>query len=119
MFQEFYYLVRWCLWKNTQFSLTVTGWHQEGHEAVIFCCNVYDSFQCNPGEVKQSDLYIEQILDVEVEGNRSCSSPKKFWFDTIKDDLRLWNLQAETCQNRCKWRRRLKTASHTHAGHVT
>ena len=29
-----------------------------------------------------------------------------------------WNQQSETCQNRSEWRKRLKTASHTHAGRV-
>ena len=58
-----------------------------------------------------------QILDLEVKGNKSCGYPKKCWLDTIKDDLR--NLDVETCQNCSKWRKLLKTAHHTHAGHVT
>ena len=49
--------------------------------------------------MKQSGLYTAQILDLEVKGNRSCSRPRKCWLDTIKDNLRQWNLQAETCQN--------------------
>ena len=71
------------------------------------------------GLVKQSKLYTGQILDLEVEGNRSRGCPKKCWFDAIKDDLRQWNLQAETYQNRSEWRKQLKTAGHTHAGHAT
>ena len=67
---------------------------------------------------ERSELYIGQILDLEVEGNRSRGRPKKCWLDAIKDDLRQWNLQAETCQNRREWRNRLKNASHTHAGRV-
>ena len=31
----------------------------------------------------------------------------------MRDDLRQWNLQVETCQNRSEWSKRLKTASHT------
>ena len=50
--------------------------------------------------VKQSELYPGQILDLEVEANGSPSRPEKCWLDGIKDDLREWNLQAETCQNR-------------------
>ena len=40
------------------------------------------------GHVKQSELYTGQILDLEVEGNRSCGCPKKCWLDAIKDDSR-------------------------------
>ena len=69
--------------------------------------------------VKRSELYTGQILDLELEGNRSCGLPKKCSLDGIKDDLRQWNLQAETCQNRSEWMNRLKTAIHTHAGRVT
>ena len=69
--------------------------------------------------VKPSELYTGQILDLELEGNRSRDLPKKCSLDAIKDDLRHWNLQAETCQNRSEWMNRLKTAIHTHAGRVT
>ena len=69
--------------------------------------------------VKRSKLYIGQILDLEVEGNRNLGRPKKCWLDAIKDDLRQWNLQAEICQNCGERRKRLKVASHTHAGCVT
>ena len=72
------------------------------------------------GHVKWSELYTGQILDdLNMEGNRSCSRPKKCWLDAIKDDLRQWNLQAETCQNRSEWRNPMKTASHTNAGRGT
>ena len=54
-----------------------------------------------------------------MERNRSRGRQKKCWLDAIKDDLRQWNLQAETCQNCCEWRKRLKTASHTHVRRVT
>ena len=70
------------------------------------------------GYVKRSELYTGQILDLEVEGSRSCGRPKKCWLGAIKDDLRKWNLQAETCQNQDEWRNQLKTASHTHPGHA-
>ena len=70
------------------------------------------------GHVEWSELYTGQILDLEIEGNRSHSSPKKCWLDAIKYDLRQWNLRAETCQNRSEWRKLLKTASDTHAGRV-
>ena len=69
--------------------------------------------------VKRSELYTGQIFDLEVEENRSRGHPKKCWLDAIRDDLRHWNLKAETCQNRSVWRKRLNTASHTHAGRVT
>ena len=32
--------------------------------------------------------YTEQILDSEVEGNRSRDRPKKCWLDAIKDDVK-------------------------------
>ena len=54
-----------------------------------------------------------------MEGNRSCGHPKKCWLDAIKDDLRWWNLQAETHLNCSECREQFKTTSHTHAGHVT
>ena len=38
--------------------------------------------------VKQSELYTGQILDLKVEGNRSCDCPKTYWLDVIKDELR-------------------------------
>ena len=66
------------------------------------------------GHVRRSELYTGQILDLEVEGNRSRGGPKKCWLYAIKDDLRQWSFQAETYQNRSEWRKRLKTASHTH-----
>ena len=69
--------------------------------------------------VKQSELYTGQIMDLEVEENRSCGCQKKCWLDSIKDDLRLWSLQAKTCQGQHEWRNWLKTASHTHTGQVT
>ena len=40
-----------------------------------------------------TDLYLK------VEGNRSFG-PKKCGLDATKDDLRQWNLQAETSQSR-------------------
>ena len=55
--------------------------------------------------VKRSELYNGQILDLEVEGNITRGRPEKCWLDAIKDDLRQWNLQAETCQNRSEWRK--------------
>ena len=55
------------------------------------------------GHVKQSELYTGKILDLEVKGNRSRDCPKKCWLDAIKDNLRQWNLQAETYQNRSEW----------------
>ena len=54
-----------------------------------------------------------------MEGNKSRGRRKKCWLDAFKDDLRQWNLEAQTCQNRNEWRKRLKTVSHTHAGRVT
>ena len=51
-----------------------------------------------------------------MEGNRSFG-PKKCGLDATKDDLRQWNLQAETSQSRSE-QRKLKTTSHTHVGHV-
>ena len=69
--------------------------------------------------VKQSELYTGQIMDLEVEENRSCGCQKRCWLDTIKDDLRLWSLQTKTCQGQHEWRNWLKTASHTHTGQVT
>ena len=71
------------------------------------------------GLVKRSELYPGQIFDLEVERNRSRGLPEKCWLDAIKDDLKQWHLQAKTCQNRSEWRKRLKTASHIHAGRVT
>ena len=60
--------------------------------------------------MKRSELYTEQIIDLKMKGNRSHARPKKCWLDAIKNDLRQWNLQAETCQNHSKWRKQLKTA---------
>ena len=37
------------------------------------------------GHVKRNELYTGQILDLEMEGNRSCGFPKKCWLDAIKD----------------------------------
>ena len=69
--------------------------------------------------MKRSEVYTGEILDLEVEGNRSRGRRRKCWLDAIKDNLRQWNLLSETCQNHSEWRKRLKTASHTHFGHVT
>ena len=47
--------------------------------------------RCNKlqfGHVKGSEPYIGQVLDLEVERNRSCGRRKKCWLDAIKDDLR-------------------------------
>ena len=49
------------------------------------------------GHVKESELYTGWILDLEVEGSRSCGRPKKCWLEAIKDDLRRWNLLVKTC----------------------
>ena len=80
--------------------------------------NLDSVLRCNrlrwSGHIKRSELYIGQILDLKVEGSRSRGRPKKCWLDVISFDLRHWNLQAETCQNRGDWRKRLKTASYTH-----
>ena len=65
------------------------------------------------GHVNQIELYSGQILNLKVEGNRSRGCPKKGWLDAIKDDLRQWNLQAETCKYHSEWRKQLKTASQT------
>ena len=69
--------------------------------------------------VKQKELYNRQTLDLEVERNISCGHPKKSWLDPIKGNLRQWNVHAEICQYCSEWKKRLKTASHTQAGHVT
>ena len=63
--------------------------------------------------MKRSELYTGQILDLKVEGNRSCGRPNKCCLDAIRGDL---NFQAETSKNRSEWRKRLKTASHAHIG---
>ena len=57
------------------------------------------------GHVKRSELCTGQILELEVEGNRSRGRPKKCWLGAIKDDIRQWNHQAETCQNLREWRK--------------
>ena len=62
----------------------------------VLRCNRLHWFE----HVKGSELYTGQTLNLEVEGNRSRGCPRKCWLDTIKDDVRQWNLQAETCQNR-------------------
>lgn len=65
--------------------------------------------------MKQSELYTGQILGLEVEKNRGRGCPKTCSSDAIKDDLKTWNLQTETCENCSEWRERLRTAnSHTH-----
>ena len=71
------------------------------------------------GHIRRSELYTGQILDLKVEGSRSRGRPKKCWLDAIKDDLRQWSLLSKICQNRSEWRKRLKTASHTHTGRLT
>ena len=43
-----------------------------------------DGLRCF-GHVKQSELFPGQILNLEMEGNRSRGRPKKCWLDTIKD----------------------------------
>ena len=63
------------------------------------------------GHNKQSELYTGKILDLEVKGNRSRGCLKNCWLDVIKDDLRKWNLQAETCQNRSEWRKGVSESS--------
>ena len=60
--------------------------------------------------VKRSKLYTKHIWALEEEGNKSCGRPIKCWLRAIKDDLRQSNLQATTCQNRCEWRKGLKSA---------
>ena len=55
--------------------------------------------------MKRSELYTGQILNLEVDRNRSHGRPKKRWLVAIKDDLRQWNLQAETSQNRSERRK--------------
>ena len=60
----------------------------------------------------------EQVFGLEVEGNRNRGRLKKCWLDTIKNDLKQCNLQAETCQNRSEGNQRMKTASRTNSGHV-
>ena len=66
-FQEFYYLVRQCLWKNTGFSLTVTGWSQEGHPAVKFATmydmTVFNAVQC---ERRSGNHQVEVVLNSRV-----------------------------------------------------
>ena len=51
--------------------------------------SLYFALRCNRlcwfGRVKQSELYTGQILDLEVEGNRSRGRPKKCWLDAIRD----------------------------------
>lgn len=49
------------------------------------------------GHVKRSQLSTGQIWNLEVEGNRNCARPMKWWLDAIEDDLRQRNLQAENC----------------------
>ena len=61
-------------------------------ESVLRCDRLH-SFR----HVKRSELYSRQILDLEVEGSRSRGGPRKCWLDGIKDDLRQWNIPAETC----------------------
>ena len=92
----------------------LSQWKLKSLDLVLWC-NRRHCF----GHVKWSELYTGQILDLEVEENRSHGYPKKCWLDTIKDELSQWKLRAETCQNLSEWRKKLKTANHTHIGHVT
>ena len=48
--------------------------------------------------VKLSELYSVQILNLEVEENRSRGHPKRSWLDTIKDGLRQSNLKTKIFQ---------------------
>ena len=52
-----------------------------------------------------------------MERNRNFG-PKKCGLDATKDELRLWNLQAETSQSHSEQRKQLKSTSHTHVGSV-
>ena len=70
------------------------------------------------GHVKRSKMYTRQILDLDVEGNKSRGRPKNCCLDAIKDNLRQWNFQPETSQNRSEWRNDWKL-THTHAARVT
>ena len=47
--------------------------------------------------VRQTDMYTGQILDLEDEGNRNYGLSKKCWWDAIKRNLRAWNLHADIC----------------------
>ena len=40
------------------------------------------------GHVKRSKMYTRQILDLDVEGNKSRGRPKNYCLDAIKDNLR-------------------------------
>ena len=83
---------------------SLLSWLKLKHLGSVLRCNKLCWFR----HVKQSELYTGQILDLEVEGKRSCGCSE------FVVDLRQWNLQAETCPNHGKWSKQLKTASHTH-----
>ena len=86
-------------------TYSVLSWLKLESLDIVFWCNRLPWF----GYVKWRELYTGQILDLEVEGNTSRGHQR--WWQ--------WNLQAETCQNRSEWRKRLKTGNHTHAELIT
>ena len=65
--------------------------------------------------ILKKKLFTGQILDLEVEENKSRGRSRKCSLHAIKDDLGQGNLQAEICQNCIKWRQRLKIAKFIHA----
>ena len=46
-----------------------------------------------------------EVMEMEVQGNRRRSRPKRRWIDSINGDLREKNLKPEMANNRNVWRR--------------
>ena len=57
------------------------------------------------GHVKRSsDPLINEIMTLEADGKKGRGRPRKTWYQTIHEDLRLFNLLEDDALNRLKWK---------------
>ena len=66
------------------------------------------------GHVKRRDEpeNIRAVAEMKMEGKRSRGRPKLRWNDTVRRDLKAWNIKEEWATDRERWKGLFKTRYH-------
>ena len=58
----------------------------------------------------ESDKWINKCIHLEKDGLKSRGRPHKTWSETVTEDLKAWNIDANNVHNPPVWKKALTTA---------
>ena len=77
--------------------------------AKLGLCDLETTIRCRRlrwyGHILRSTSWIEKIMHLEVEGNRSRGRPRKTWIENVREDMRIVGLSVSDACHRTLWRR--------------